>query len=156
VADKKPDEAPSAAAIGVVLKPGQIKATEDDEPPWWRFYAIVGGATLVALIVLGVVGLMGRSAPPRGPIKQPAPEVQVALDLDDLPADALAKPRPLPGAGVVPAEKGATKVAARGGGGRARRGGGGGGGAPMKIEGPANEPPKKPSGAIIYQPSGPR
>ncbi|MBI5479046.1 MAG: hypothetical protein HY906_09330 [Deltaproteobacteria bacterium] len=154
MADNKPDEAPPAAAIGVVLKPGQIKATEEDAPPWWRFYAIIGGATVVALIVLGVIGLMGRKAPPQGPLLHPAPEVQVALDLDDLPAGTLEKPRPLPGAGVMPAEKGATKVAARGGGGRARKGGGGMG-APPKIEGPA-EAPKKPSGAIIYQPSGPR
>jgi hypothetical protein len=155
VADKKPDEAPAEAAIGVVLKPGQIKATEEDAPPWWRFYAILGGATLVALIVLGVVGLVGRKAPPKGPLLHPVPEVQVALDLDDLPAETLAKHRPLPGAGVMPAEKGA-KVAARGGGARVRKGGGGMGAMP-KIEGPAQPAePKKPSGAIIYQPSGPR
>jgi hypothetical protein len=152
VADTKPDESPSAAAIGVVLKPGQIKATEDDEPPWWRFYAVIGGATVVALIVLGVVGILGRDAPPKGPLRPAAPEVQVALDLDDLPAGTLEQHRPLPGAGVAPAEKGPGKVAARGAG---RRKGGGGMGAVPKIEGPA-ETPKKPSGAIIYQPSGPR
>ena len=150
--EKKPDEAPSAAAIGVVLKPGQIKATEDDEPPWWRFYAVIGGTLVVGLVVLGVVGLLGRKTAPKGPLQQPVPEVMVALDLDDLPANTLEKHRPLPGAGVMPATKAPTKVAARGGG-RARKGGGGG---PAKIDGPAEPEKKKPSGAIIYMPSGPR
>jgi len=153
VADEKtPDEAPSAAAIGAVLKPGQIKATEDDEPPWWRFYAVVGALLVVGLIALGVVGLLGRHATPKGPLQQPVPESMVALDLDDLPADTLEQHRPLPGAGIAPAEK---RPGLRGAVGLRRRGGGGGMGAIPKIEGPANEPPKKPSGAIIYQPSGP-
>jgi hypothetical protein len=152
--EKKPAEAPSVAAMGVVLAPGQIKASEDDEPPWWRFYAIVGGALVVGLIGLGVVGLLGRNAPPKGPLQQPVPEAMVALDLDDLPAETLARHRALPGAGVSPVEK-AAKAGARVG--VRRKGGGGGGlGAVPKIEGPANEAPKKPSGAIIYQPSGPR
>jgi hypothetical protein len=151
--EKKPDEA-SAAAPGAVLKPGQIKATEDDEPPWWRFYAVIGGVLVVGLIVLGVVGLLGRNAPPKGPLKQPVPDTLVALDLDDLPAATLEQHRPLPGAGVAPAEK---KMGKGGAVGVRRKGGGGGGmGAMPKIEGPANDPPKKPSGAIIYQPSGPR
>jgi hypothetical protein len=149
--EKKPDDAP-AAAIGVVLKPGQIKANEDDEPPWWRFYAIVGATLVVGLIMLGIVGVLGRNAPPKGPLQQPVPEAMVALDLDDLPAQTLEQHRALPGAGVSPAEKG--KVGARVG--VRRKGGGGGGlGAIPKIEGPADAP-KKPSGAIIYQPSGPR
>jgi hypothetical protein len=150
--EKKPEETPSAAALGVVLKPGQIKAKDDDEPPWWRFYAIIGGAFVLGLIVLGVVGVIGRGAPAEGPLKQPVPTAMVALDLDDLPAETLEQHRPLPGAGVGPAEK---KVAPRGAVGVRRKGGGGMGAIP-KIEGPANEPPKKPSGAIMYQPSGPR
>jgi hypothetical protein len=155
VGEKRPEEAPSASAIGVVLRPGQIKATDEDLPPWWRFYAIIGGATVAAVMVLGIVGLLGRKTPPKGPLQHAAPQVQVALDLDDLPADTLLKHRTLPGAGVTLAEKGVTKGGGRVGFARARKNRGMG---PLpKIEGPA-QPVEKPkaSGAIIYQPSGPR
>jgi len=149
VADKA-EEKSATPVIGPVLKPGQIKASDDDEPPWWRFYAVWGGVAAIGLIVLGIVSLVGRNTPPKPPLQHEPPKAPTALDLDDLPQDTLAQPVRLPGAGVVPAEQKSkpAKVAI----GRGRKPGG----EPLpKVEGPAEPEKKKPSGAIIYQPRGP-
>jgi hypothetical protein len=144
--DKKPVEV--APPTGV-LQPGVIKRTEDDEPPPWRAPAIYGGAVVGALLVFGIVSLIGHGVPPKKPLTHQPPEAVAAMDLDDVEGDALAKPIKIPGAGVVPGQPAGQKVVSRAVA-RGRRFTGGGPAAPV-------EPPPKPKAdaTIHYQPRGP-
>jgi hypothetical protein len=148
VAEKKTDAPPSPAGLSGVLRPGTIKLTADEEPPPWRYPALLGGTALLGLVVLLIVHLVGRGAPPKPPTKHVPPEALAALDLDEVSGSALAKPVHLPGAGVMPGTK-----AARPGGVRARRAANPAAGIELP---PAESGPKpRPTGAITYEPRGP-
>jgi hypothetical protein len=151
VAPTKKNEKPAAPALPAgVLQPGTIKATEDEEPPWWRAPAVFAGVLVVSFAALGVVTVVGKGTPPKAPLTHAAPEVLPAMDLDGVAGDALAKPVKIPGAGVIgqPAgQKVVSRAVARG-----RRFG-----APA-VEGPAaaaDAPKPKARTDISYQPHGP-
>jgi hypothetical protein len=132
----------------------KFQSDPDEVRPWWYYASIFGGTVVVSVIVLGIVSLLGKSTPPRRPLDHKPPEATVLLDLDDVSGGALAKPAPIPGAGAViptPGQPAGPKVASR----SVARGRRFGRGTLPVVQGPADPPKPKPSGAIFYQPRGP-